>query len=128
VDQVQVHVLQAQPGPGLLEGGEGLLVAVVPARELRRHDDPLAGDTAAGDGTADAGFVAVVRRRVDEAVAQLQRLENRLLGLVVVEGPGAEAQGGDRRTVAQRVRRDADHDRTFPLTVSSLQRHGQGEG
>ncbi len=114
VDQIQVHVLDAEPRPGLLEGREGLLVAVVAARQFRRDDDLLARHTAAGDAPADAGLVAVVRRRVHQAVAHAQRAVDGLLGRRVVHRPGAQADGGDLRTVVERVRRGADHGRTFP--------------
>src|SRR5690606_8553746 len=109
VDEVQVDVLQAEPGPGLLEGGEGLVVAVVAARQFRRHHDLLAGYAGPGDGPTHTGRVAFVVLSVDQAVVLLWCLRPRSLGRLVVHRPGAQAQGGDRRAVVQRVVRAVAH-------------------
>ena len=70
VDEVQVDVLQPQIAPRLLEGGQRLLVAVVAARHLGRHEDVLPRHAGAGDAPAGAGLVAVVQRGVHEPVAE----------------------------------------------------------
>ena len=78
MDDVEVDVLDAQPLQAALRLHLGVLRA---GMELRRDEDLLARDAAVAQGPADALLVAVGLRRVDVAVAELERPPHRVLGL-----------------------------------------------
>ena len=90
VDEVQVDVVEFQPGQASLE-----LDRRIRARgtELGRHEHLLPRDLAASKRTADALLVAVRLRGVDVAVSGLQRPADRVLaGPAVADLPDAEAE------------------------------------
>ncbi len=59
----------------------------LPERQLGRHEDLVARQAALAQRAADAGLVAVHRRRVDVAVADLERAQRRGLGPVASQVP-----------------------------------------
>ena len=74
MDQVQVHVVDAQALERLVEGpsGVGRALRVVPQLRGDEHLAPV--QARCRDRLADLGLVAVRRGRVDQAVAGLQRV------------------------------------------------------
>src|SRR5690606_2034907 len=73
VDEVEVHDVEPQRRAGRLEGGQRLLVAVVPVAQLGGDEDLLAGQAHRAQRGSHPLLVAVGRGRVDVAVAGLQR-------------------------------------------------------
>jgi hypothetical protein len=69
VDEVQVEVVEAEPGQGLLGAGDGFVESVVTAGDLRGDEQLLAVDGGVRDRLADFALVLVVDRRVEQAVA-----------------------------------------------------------
>ena len=74
VEDEQVDVVDAELAGALVEGVEGLVVAVVADPHLGLDEHVVAVDAAAADGVADAAFVAVGGGGVDVAVADAQGL------------------------------------------------------
>jgi hypothetical protein len=68
VDQEEVDALDVEVGEGLVEGSEGIVVAVAVVVEFARHEDVGPVETRSGDGLADLLLVAVHLRGVDVAV------------------------------------------------------------
>src|SRR3954452_17756336 len=100
VDDVQVDLLDAQA----LEAALRLLLGV-PGRariELRRDEDLVARHAAVANGAADARLVPVGLRRVDVAVAELERPADRVLALGTVRDlPDAQAEERDLVAVGE---------------------------
>jgi len=65
VDQVQVEVVEAEPGQRLLEGSLGAVLAAVLDPQLGGDKQLVPRDAAGGDGPADGLFVAVRLRGVE---------------------------------------------------------------
>lgn len=93
MDQVEVDVVDAELGEGVVEGRGDALVVVV--EELGGEPDLVARHARRLDAGADLGLVAVGRGRVDVAVTGLERGLDSRLHLVRLRLPGAEADGGD---------------------------------
>ncbi len=102
VDEVQVDVLEAEPLERRVHRGEGLLRALVVVEQLRRDEELVARDAGVGDRLADAFLVAVDRRGVDVAVADLERVADDPLRLGRVDLEDAEAELGDGVAVVER--------------------------
>ena len=103
VDDVQVDVVDAEPPEAVL----GLARRIGVAREeLGRDEHLLPGDAALAQRPADALLVAVGLRRVDVAVAELERPAHGVLALRPVGYlPDAESQHGNLLAVAELVER-----------------------
>ena len=101
VDEVQVHVVQAQALQGLVHGLQGGLVALVVVPQLGGDEQLLARDAAAGDRAPHTFLVAVDLGGVDVAVADLQGLAHHVFGNIRVHLPHAEAELGDRVAVVE---------------------------
>src|SRR5579864_6641505 len=69
--------------------------AQVTGRHLGREKNVLAGDAAVADRAPDLGFIAVDLRRIDMAIAELERLARRRVGARARHRPGAEAERRD---------------------------------
>jgi hypothetical protein len=82
VDQVQVEVVEAEPGQRLLEGSLGAVLAPVLDPQLSGDEQLVPGDAAVGDGPADGFFVPVGLGGVEVAVADGEGVGDGLLGLV----------------------------------------------
>src|SRR5690606_32127467 len=85
-------------GEGL--AGPALADGVDP--HLRGHEDLAARDARVRDGRADAGLVAVDRRGVDVAVAELERRAHGRELVPVAALEDAEAEPGHRVAVVER--------------------------
>ena len=81
VDEVQVHVVQAEPFEAGLDGVLGRLEALVLGGQLGGDEQVVARDARCGDGPADRLLVAVGRGGVDQPVADFQRCGDRAFGL-----------------------------------------------
>jgi len=98
MEDEQVDLVDAQLAGALVEGVEGLVVAVVTDPDLGFDEDVLAIDATAADGIADTALVAVRSGGVDVAVADAQRglISTPLLRVnVVVIGSPADRQHGE---------------------------------
>ena len=96
VDQVQVEVVEAEPLQRLLGRGDRVVVAVVAAGDLAADRQLVPRYAGAPDRLAHLLLVAVVDRRVEQPVADLDRGDDRGDAVVAGEGVGAEP---DRREV-----------------------------
>ena len=101
VEDEQVDLLDAELAGALVEGVQGLVVAVVADPDLRLDEHLLARQAGVADGVADFAFVAVGGGGVDEPVAGLQRGGDGLLGDVGWCLEDAEAEGGHGHAVVQ---------------------------
>ena len=103
VNQVKVEVIELQPIERALEGEPGFVEAGVGQPQLGGDKNFFAGNAAFGNRPPYRFFVAVGRRRVDEPVADAQRLrDGRLAGSRIIHLIDAEAQHGHRDAVVQR--------------------------
>jgi hypothetical protein len=82
VDQVQVEVVEAEPGQRLGEGSLGAVLAAVLDPQLGGDEQLVPRDAAGGDGPADGLLVVVGLGGVEVAVADREGVADRLLGLV----------------------------------------------
>jgi hypothetical protein len=82
VDQVQVEVVEPEPGQRLLEGSLGAVLAAVLDPQLGGDEQLLPRDAAGGDGPADGLLVLVALGGVEVAVADGEGVGDGLLGLV----------------------------------------------
>ena len=71
VQDQQVDLVDAELAGALVEGVQGLVVAVVADPDLGLDEHLVAGQAGAADGLADLPFVAVGGGGVDEPVAGL---------------------------------------------------------
>jgi hypothetical protein len=94
VDQVQVEVIEAEPGQRLLEGSLSAVLPAVLDPQLGGDKQLVPRDAAVGDGPADGLFVAVRLRGVEVAVANGEGVGDSLLGLV--RGDLVDAEPKDR--------------------------------
>lgn len=85
VDEVQVHVVEAELRQSGVERGEGRVVSLVVVPQLGGDEQLVPGNSRGGDGAADPGLVAVGGGCVDAAVARLQGGQDRVGGLPVVD-------------------------------------------
>ena len=108
MDQVEVDILEAELTDAARERPLGAREIGRP--QLRRYPNVLAGNTAAPHALADAALVGVEPRRVDVAVARLERPANRFdRRLAVRDLPNAEA----------------DERQLTPIAKSSCWRHAR---
>jgi hypothetical protein len=82
VDQVQVEVVEAEPGQRPLEGSLGAVLAAVLDPQFGGDEQLVPRDATVRDGPADGLFVLVRLRGVEVAVADGEGVGCRLLGLV----------------------------------------------
>ena len=82
-------------------GGQRLVVPLVGVPALGRDEDVLPVQAGLGDRLADRALVAVRRRGVDMAVADLERGRDGGPGLVLGHQEDAEADLRDLRAVAE---------------------------
>jgi hypothetical protein len=102
VDEVEVHVVQAEPVEAVPQRLAGLALAVPLAVELR-GDERLGPRHSAGpDGVADPALVAVAVRGVHQPVAARERLGDGRLGLGVVHRPRPQPEHRHLRAAGQR--------------------------
>ena len=96
MNQIQVHVVEAQLFQGRIDALAGGVVAVVLKPELAGDEYFVTGDAAVTDGPANFVFIEIGRRCVDVAVAEMQGLRHGVIGAAVVGNEKyAEADGGD---------------------------------
>ncbi|MCY1537293.1 hypothetical protein D9M68_727820 [compost metagenome] len=95
VDEREVHVVRAQLQQAVLEAGHELVARQVVGPDLGGDEQLGARHAALGDSLADLGFVAVDLRGVDQAVAQVDAVPDRVDHDLVLEPEGAQAEGGD---------------------------------
>jgi hypothetical protein len=99
VDDVEVDAIDAEPPEAALDLGDRILAAGI---ELRGEEDLLAGQAAPAQRLPDALLVAVRLRRVDVAIAELERPPHRVDALGPVGHlPDAQAEQGDLVAPAQ---------------------------
>jgi hypothetical protein len=82
VDQVQIQVVEAEPGQRLGEGSLGAVLAAVLDPQLGGDEQLVPRDAAGGDGPADGLLVVVGLGGVEVAVADGEGVADRLGGLV----------------------------------------------
>ncbi len=75
---------------------------MVTPRQLGGHDSPNALRVGLRNRPSDLALVLVVRRRVDQAVAEVEGGLHRPGGFRPLQWVGAETQGGQGRAVVQR--------------------------
>jgi hypothetical protein len=92
VDQVQVHIIEAEPTEAVIERPQGIVEALILVPELRGDKKLLAGQTGSRDGVAQPFLVLVDLRAVDRAVADLKSLRDRRLRALVGHLPESEAK------------------------------------
>ncbi|OUE16297.1 hypothetical protein CMMCA002_09085 [Clavibacter michiganensis subsp. michiganensis] len=122
VDQVEVHRVDAELAPAVLEGAAGAVRALVAVAELRGDEELLARDARRLDGGAHALLVVVAGGGVDVAIAGLERA---LHGLLRLGGRGledAEAQLRDGDAVVQGDEGDAMCSRLLRLDGHGVRR------
>ena len=128
VEDEQVDLVDAELAGALVEGVEGLVVAVVADPHLGLDEHVVAVDAAAADGVADAALVGVGGGGVDVAVADAQGGLDGGGGLVGRGLEDAEAEGGHLDAVVEGERggrhgaslvRDAWSDRAHRLVSRS---------
>jgi hypothetical protein len=100
VHEPQVDVVGREGGEAPLERPS--LSARVAGLQLGGDEELLPGDPAVADGLADVGLVPVHRGRVDEPVADVERVANGAVALAPGHLPRAEADERHGRTAAQR--------------------------
>lgn len=109
VDQIQVDPVQTGAEHTLLDGGQRLVVAVVPPRQLRGDDQLVPHVARRTSGPADRALVLVVHRRVDQPIARPDRLTDRV----------------DTRRAVQPVRAEPDRRQSGAVGCRQLgNRHG----
>jgi hypothetical protein len=99
VQDEQVELVGAELGGALVEGVQGLVVAVVADPDLGLDEDVRPADAGAADGLADLALVAVGGGGVDVPVAGLQGALDGLGGLL---GRGSGRRRGRGRAAARR--------------------------
>jgi hypothetical protein len=92
VDQVEVDVLGAQSPQAALEPRPCPVAPVVAVPHLRRHEHLFACEAAACNRVRDAGLVVVRGGCVDRAVARIERLQDRVGGLLGRDLEHAESE------------------------------------
>ena len=80
MDEVEVEVVHAQRGKGLLGGGDGRRAPAHVRPLLGRHEHVLALHARQADALADARLVAVDRGGVDVPIAQFEGLSHGVAG------------------------------------------------
>ena len=96
VNQVQVQVVRVQLEQAVVNSRLGPFIAMGPVPKLAGHEQVAPLDTAALDGPAHAGFIAISCGRVDMPVAGIQGCLNCFLGYVAVwRLPGPETDYRD---------------------------------
>jgi hypothetical protein len=106
VHEVQVDAVESEPVEALADRGTRLVAVVAVVPQLRGDEQLSRGDAAAGDGRADARFVAVDRRGVDVAVADLEAFADRALRVRRRNLEHAVAELGDVVAVVELNRGD----------------------
>src|SRR4029450_9226974 len=96
VDQVQVEVVEAEPGQRLLEGSLGAVLAAVVDPQLGAGQRLVPSDAAGGDGSAD-GLLGLVRLGGVEAAVAAGGGGGRGTGPPRSGRPGGCRGGGSRR-------------------------------
>jgi hypothetical protein len=109
VDQLQVEVVEPEHAEGALDAVDRLLATVVAPRDLRCHEQIGAVDAAATHRFADLALVLVVDRRVEQAIAALDRLDDGGDAVLAPQVVGSEAQLGKCCSVVQGESRDRGH-------------------
>jgi len=117
VDQVEVQVIELQTPKRGVDGVPRALEAGVLHPKLGRDEELIARHPASGDAAPDGFLVEVRRRGVDEAVADLDGVNDAALAFLRVRDlKDAIAGNGHLDAVAER---DGLHDRSQGLTFSS---------
>jgi hypothetical protein len=93
VDEVEIDALEAETLERGVGAADRLVVAVVAARDLRRHDE-LVADAAAAHRLADLGLVLVVHGRVEQAIARADGRLDRGDTVLALQLVGAEPSSG----------------------------------
>ena len=115
MEEEQVDVVEAEALERGVDVRLALLVRVALREELRRDEELLARDAALADGLAHGDLVEVGVRRVDVAVARLERLWQVLANLLGGHHEDAVPHGGNPVPV---VHRDCVHIGSFRETVA----------
>ncbi len=103
VDQIQIHIVQAEPVQALLECILGAVFANVVVPQFRGDEQVCTVHIAFGDGLAHRSLVAVYARRVDMAVPVLEGGAYGVHGLwAVLDLEHAEAYLRDHHVVVER--------------------------
>ena len=101
VDEKQVDVIGPQPSERFVNAARRFFVAGVGNPDFRGDEKLFAGNAAFADGVPDAFFVVVRLRRVDGAVARLQRFRYEAFALFRFDLPDAVADHGHFDAVVQ---------------------------
>ena len=110
VDQVQVHVVEAEFLEALFQAGTGQVAALVLVPQLRGDEDLVARQRGRGDRASHTHFVAVYGGGVDVPVPGLEGVADGGGGFVVGHLPDAQAELGDGLAVVQCDGRSACHE------------------
>jgi hypothetical protein len=102
VDEVEIDEIELEPVEAGPERLLCVLITVVVVEALRRDEDVVAVEAGGAERLADLRLVLVGGRRVDVAVADLERAGDGLGGLVGRHLEDAEAELGDLHAVAER--------------------------
>ena len=86
MDEVQVDVVEPEPGERTFEASTGGISAMVIAAQLGRDDQLSPIDRRLGDTAADPDLVVVPGGRVEQPVPDLDRVADDLGSIVVVQG------------------------------------------
>jgi hypothetical protein len=108
VDQVQIEHVEAELLHAGVERPQRRVVALVGVPQLGGDEQLVARDVGGGDRLAHLGLVAVDRRGVDVAVAELERLRDRVRRVGRRDLEDTEAELRDRDAVGERQRGDLD--------------------
>ena len=109
VDEVEVHMIQAEQSEALVHGPHGVVVAVIGVPDLGRDEQVGTRQAARRDSPTDAALVVVERGRVDVAVSALEGGEGGVRDDVVGHLPHAEADLRDGEAVVEREGGDRGH-------------------
>ena len=108
VDQQKVQIVRLQFVQALLNARLGGRIAAAGAVQFGGEEQFAAGQAAFPQGSPDNGVVFVHQGRIDQAVAQLQRVQNAALAFFAAHVPGAEA---DHRQLCAGVQGEKFHGR-----------------
>ena len=99
MDDHLVEVAEPHPLQRLIDGLRRILVGLQLCRDLAGDEKLFPANAAGAHALADAAFVSVGLRGVDQAIAQLYRLANGFRRLGIVDEPGAQSQLGNLDSV-----------------------------
>ena len=105
VDELEVEVVEAEPIERSVDGRDGVVVGVMPSRDLAGHENLVAGETRSGPRPRRPRPRSRSSGSVDQAVTGLEGGQDGRGAVPALEWVGAEADGGNGAAVVEDVRR-----------------------